>query len=450
MSSFLIYLMEVSFCSLIFFLLYFVLLKHETFFKWNRAYLNSSILLSFIIPLLQFKSSWIDSSILTYNLPALVVLENGENSMAIETAQWNLSFYLAWAYKLIFSLMALKLVLEFNRHFRLIQRFGYETDKGLKIVSVPGLKQVHSFFNFVCIPSQWDLPSDDAEQILLHERVHIRQGHFFDLLILSLAQLVCWFNPIWIFYRSAIKDQHEFLADQAVVEDQQSLTEYTRLILEQSHPGLQLNLSNYFNHSPLKNRIKMLTKTKSSFQARLKFMACLPLIGLLFFLFSCEPEELHDQKSVTYQVKTEDGKYVTVTTSDPDLIDSGKYPPPPPPPPSAPMNPDISNAEEVFIVVEEMPTFPGGQEKMIEYIYNEVTYPAQAKDQGLEGLAVVAFVVNKSGGLEQFEVKRDPGGGMGAEALRVVQSMPDWNPGKQRGKIVNVRFNMPVRFKLAD
>ncbi len=131
-------------------------------------------------------------------------------------------------------------------------------------------------------------------------------------------------------------------------------------------------------------------------------------------------------------------------------------PPPPPPPPPAP------KVEEIFKVVEQMPMFPGcersggsneelqacAQQKMLEYIYGNIKYPAIARENGVEGTAVITFVVEKDGSITDAQIIRDPGAQTGGEALRVVKTFPKWNPGKQRGKPVRVQFNLPVKFKL--
>ncbi|MBR9921148.1 MAG: energy transducer TonB [Bacteroidetes bacterium] len=117
--------------------------------------------------------------------------------------------------------------------------------------------------------------------------------------------------------------------------------------------------------------------------------------------------------------------------------------------------------EEIFVVVEQMPTFPGcedleskqdieqcAQSEMLQFIYKELQYPSEAKDTGIEGTVVVRFTVEKDGNLSNIKLLRDIGGGCGEEALRLVESMPNWNPGYQRGRPVRVNFNLPVKFQL--
>jgi len=134
---------------------------------------------------------------------------------------------------------------------------------------------------------------------------------------------------------------------------------------------------------------------------------------------------------------------------------------PAPVPPSA-----EEDIQEIFLVVEDMPRFPGcedmsgtksdkkncANQKLLEYIYSNIQYPQEARKAGIEGTCIVSFIIAKNGSVKNAKVLRDPGSGIGAEALRVVHSMNEndirWIPGKQRGKAVDTRFNLPVKFSL--
>lgn len=104
--------------------------------------------------------------------------------------------------------------------------------------------------------------------------------------------------------------------------------------------------------------------------------------------------------------------------------------------------------EEIFVFVEENPSYPGGDEKRIEFLRNNIKYPQLAKDNNITGRVFVKFVVEKDGSITNVRVVRDIGGGCGEEAVRVVKSMPRWNPGKQRGQPVRTEFNLPIIFNL--
>jgi protein TonB len=104
--------------------------------------------------------------------------------------------------------------------------------------------------------------------------------------------------------------------------------------------------------------------------------------------------------------------------------------------------------QEIFQIVEEMPAFPGGEAKLMEYVAKNIKYPQIARETGIQGRVFVGFVVEPDGSVSNVKVLRGIGGGCDEEAMRVVKSMPKWKPGKQRGKAVRVSYQIPVFFKL--
>ena len=104
---------------------------------------------------------------------------------------------------------------------------------------------------------------------------------------------------------------------------------------------------------------------------------------------------------------------------------------------------------EIFTVVEESPSFPGGDEARIRFLTENIKYPQIARESSIQGTVYVTFVVEKNGSVTDVRVLRGIGGGCDEEAVRVIKAMPKWNPGKQRGKPVRVQFNMPIKFTLA-
>ena len=114
-----------------------------------------------------------------------------------------------------------------------------------------------------------------------------------------------------------------------------------------------------------------------------------------------------------------------------------------------PENPVVDPDEgKVFLVVEEMPTFPGGEDEMLKYIARNIKYPPVARENNITGRVYVSFVVDKEGKIKEAKILRGIGGGCDEEALRVVKSMPDWKPGRQNGRSVQVQYNLPVNFTL--
>ena len=104
--------------------------------------------------------------------------------------------------------------------------------------------------------------------------------------------------------------------------------------------------------------------------------------------------------------------------------------------------------QEIFQIVEEMPAFPGGDQKLLEYVAKNIKYPQIARESGIQGRVFIGFVVEPDGSVSNVKVLRGIGGGCDEEAMRVIKSMPKWKPGKQRGKAVRVSYQIPVMFKL--
>ncbi len=119
---------------------------------------------------------------------------------------------------------------------------------------------------------------------------------------------------------------------------------------------------------------------------------------------------------------------------------------------AAPVEAPVEEEEEesvVFVVVETMPEFPGGQQALFKYLSENVKYPVIAQENGIQGRVICQFVVNKDGAIVDVEVVRSGGDpSLDKEAVRVIKSMPKWNPGKQRGKAVRVKYTVPVNFRL--
>ncbi|MBO4690977.1 MAG: energy transducer TonB [Paludibacteraceae bacterium] len=142
---------------------------------------------------------------------------------------------------------------------------------------------------------------------------------------------------------------------------------------------------------------------------------------------------VEDDKEVeSIEVNTEDDKEVEVVIA-------------------APVEAPVEEEEEevVFQVVEKMPEFPGGTQALFKYLSENVKYPVIAQENGIQGRVICQFVVNKDGSIVDVEVVRSGGDpSLDKEAVRVIKSMPKWNPGKQRGKAVRVKYTVPVNFKL--
>lgn len=117
-------------------------------------------------------------------------------------------------------------------------------------------------------------------------------------------------------------------------------------------------------------------------------------------------------------------------------------------PPVVKVEEEEESSQQIFMVVEEMPEFPGGQAALMSFIAKSIKYPVVAQENGIQGRVTCSFVVNKDGSIVDAEVIRGIDPSLDKEALRVINTMPKWKPGKQRGKPVRVKFTVPINFRL--
>ena len=149
-----------------------------------------------------------------------------------------------------------------------------------------------------------------------------------------------------------------------------------------------------------------------------------------------------DQLDAKVAVGTKDEEGVKDRTVEAVRSDIAVAAPPPPPAPK----PEVSN--KVFDVVEEMPSFPGGQAALMSFLSSNIKYPVVAQENGVQGRVIVGFVVERDGSITDVKVMRSVDPSLDREAQRVVKSMPRWKPGKQNGSAVRVKYTVPVVFRL--
>ena len=331
---------------------------------------------------------------------------------------------------------------------------------GIPVLFTSEIKTPFSFFNNLFWSTQLNhLSEEEQRQMVLHESAHIKKLHSFDVMFFELVTVVFWWNPLTYAYKISLREIHEFQAD-AYAIGQTNNRQYGRLLisLSQSFSALlplrsQPTLANHFFHSQLKKRIMMMTKKKSSGALRFKYLLILPV--LLTVIFACETvvqNELPEIDETTKAKIAEDDnilKYVTDTiiTFDPETKEE-----------------TIETVETpIYKVAERMPRFPGcedepgGEEavrkcsnqKLMENIFTNLKYPKEAKDNGVEGMVVISFVVGRfNGSILEPEIVKSLSPECDAEVMRVVKNMPPWIPGEHDGKKVDVKYHLPVKFKL--
>lgn len=295
-----------------------------------------------------------------------------------------------------------------------------------------------SFFNNILI-SDARARQGKLKPIIVHEAAHIRQGHSYDIVFSEFMCMLQWFNPfVWLF-RNAIRQNHEFLADRAVVKQQCNPAGYKALLLE-SLTGISIPVVNNFNHSSLKKRFIMLNKPVSGRGAHVRTLAIVlmlvTIVSAVMLMVQKETFALTPGNLSGYHPQT-------AATLPPVVADGTQTPY------SGEQIPDTaSGKDEVFMVVEKMPEFPGGESAMTTYLSASVKYPAEARKKGIEGTVMLQYVIEADGLVSNVKVLRSVEPSCDEAACKAVREMPRWMPGMQRGKAVRVQMQMPVKFAL--
>ena len=273
MTSVLVYLLKAALFLAVFYLVYEIFLKKETFFHLNRFFLVAGLWLSFLIPAFPIASPFRTETVSAGgDLSLLSVPPSG----GFEPADFLVVLYAAGVLVFLarFGFQLLKLR-------RVVQAHGIRRLRGVKIVAVDRLFSPFSFFDLIFLDPGPSLDAD-IRRILAHEQVHIRQLHSLDILLMEVVLSLQWFNPFVWPYKKALQATHEYLADAGVIAQGYSPVRYQLHMFEQ-HVGAPLfEFGHNFKTSQIKRRIMMLSKTKSPAAARLKVLLALPLaLGLI-------------------------------------------------------------------------------------------------------------------------------------------------------------------------
>ena len=418
------YLLQVSTCWIVFYGIYILFLQKETFFSINRYYLLSALVIGLWIPFIGgYLPANQASTEIHYAITQIAEIEvapQTENKVSIFT--WTNLFYLVYILGalLVFS----RFIFGLSKIYSIYKNASKTKSANYTLVESTKYHLPFSFFHFIFISKELPLHKDVAH-VLKHEELHANQWHSLDIVLTELLQVFFWFNPIIILYKNALKQSHEYLADAYVTKDH-NRSSYGQLLLRQSTSGLEIALANHFFHSQIKKRITMLYKEKSKRPAMVKYLAAIPVLIAMLIIFSSSQKTENVQEQDQIEASLEE------------------------------------QGDPIFKVVEEMPRFPGcedlkttakekencARQEMLNFIYQNMTYPTEARNSDIQGMCVVDFVIEKDGSISTGNIRRDIGGGCGQEALRVVNTMPKWRPAHQKGKPVRVRYTLPVKFKL--
>ena len=346
-------------------------------------------------------------------------------------------------YGLSVALLVVRQVVMYVQLSRLIMRSRKATAEqygldGVRLRLHNAEEKPFSWFGWVVVSNK-DMV-EGAREILTHEAAHVRAGHSWDILLADAVIIMQWFNPLAWIMKNTLKDIHEFEADEAVISSGVNAKQYQLLIIKKAVGARLYSIANSFNHSLTKKRITMMCKEKSSKWSRAKALYILPVAAVAALSFSTVENANADPDGKVNEFVAdgtisgvENNTQVVEVDSICEIA-------------QAPANDD---PEKVFQVVEVQPEFPGGMKEMMKYLQSNLKYPEAAKAAGAEGKAFVQFVVKADGSISDVQIMRSTGNeSLDAEALRVVKAMPKWRPAMNKGEAVNVKFVLPIVYKL--
>ena len=414
-----IYLLKANVGIALFYAFYKLFCQRDTFFQWRRFALLSFLGISFIYPLLNIQdwvkeqpamyeladyyANWMATEEITATTPVVIDAPQLPSLLTI-------GIYL---YYIGVIIMSFRFITQLCSVFRMRWKGTRSMIDGQRIISIPTEADPFSFFGwiFLYLPG---LKDESRQEILKHEQTHARQWHSMDVILCELITIVCWFNPFAWLIKTDIRLNLEYLADNKVAETTSDCKMYQYHLLNLVNKNVQTGLCNNFNVSHLKRRIIMMNKKRTHTTGRIKYALFVPLAAALLIAsnISCISSEKQEEISEKQESRAAEG--------------------------------------EVFQVVEEMPEFPGGMGECMKWLGQNIKYPADAKEKGVQGRVIVQFVVEKDGTIVNAKVVRGVDPDLDAEALRVVNQSPKWKPGKQKGEAVRVKYTLPIMFRLGN
>ena len=431
MIEFLIYDLKVAVLLAVFYMFYRLMLARETFHHVNRIVLLLTAVASFVLPLCVITIH----ETVTMQRAANVAVGSFQVDMMNEepaTPLWQIVlpilFIIGMVATLVHTLSSLFRIIRIIRHSELHP----QTDGTTICVTGNASLAPFSWMHYI-VMNRSDYETSDAA-ILAHERGHICLHHSWDLLLVDTLTALQWFNPAMWMLRSDLRAIHEYEADAAVLSQGINARQYQYLLITKAAGIGGYSLANGISHSTLKNRINMMLHTKSDRSHLLKLLTLLPIVGIALAVNAekvvdlryDEPQKQNTKKSVKGVAEKKAETFETNTAV-------GTFEP---------------VQGDVFDVVEEMPQYPGGPQALFKFLGENVHYPEEAEKAGIQGRVIATFIVEKDGSISQPTVVKSVDPLLDAEAIRVISAMPNWKPGKQNGKVVRVKYTVPLSFNL--
>ncbi|HEX2395769.1 MAG TPA: TonB family protein, partial [Bacteroidales bacterium] len=505
------YSIESAISLAVFYLFYRIFMSKSTHFRLNRFILMFSVIISMVLPALANRIDMPAAG--TLNLAIDFSTPESLPSTATsltQSANAETGYSLLEIIGLIYIAGAAIILARLGYqaiYLHAVSRLSKTSDyKGYKIISLDTDMVPFAYFNRIFIPAD-RINENSLESVIMHEQSHLTQGHNIDLFILQIITVLQWFNPfVWLFEKS-LKEIHEYLADEAVLESGKDKGNYQAILVNEALGGPVFILTNQFNKSLIKKRILMMKNVKSSKIVQLKALLVVPLLVGLLLAFANPPliSQTGDKdlivkgnvsdrfsgkpiagavvliKGTTTGTITDDqGNYELIVSGPGDVLivsitgfrtqetavgNMGK---------NSNLNflleqdiltidfnqgnklaledrsvqdhPKKSDSDGNFVLVEELPAYPGGTLALYKFIQDNLQYPYEAKTAGLAGTVLVIYTINTNGEVTDPKIIRGIQFDMDKEALRVTKLIKGWKPASQNGRPVSTTVTMPVEF----
>lgn len=440
-----VYALKVSIAQLLFYALYALFLRNDTWLQLKRFYLLMALAFSFAFPFINFSfPSEVDIPVVSevdipvvHTLTEVVVspftTEPFEGSSSWHT--WPVYVFVVGA-----AVMLCRLMWQIASIVRLRRSLPSHRQADCRLIFLPQGTLPFSFFRWIFISKS----ENHFSEVFCHELAHVRQWHSADVLLIHVATVLLWWNPVIYLWRKEMQINHENLADRSVLTSGCNAKTYQYILLQTYCRGQQMAVNNYFNVLQIKQRIAMMNK-KSAWHTATKYLLAMPVAALLLLSNQLQASQnaialttntlnITDDAVVKQTLEKASGKKSTIYT----WFKAPKF--------------TVAPYEdgEPFEAVDQMPTFPGGTRMLFKYLFEHLQYLLPDADKGKEGTVIIRFMVDKEGNVINPVVKQGATSLMNKEALRVVSQMPKWNPGKHKGKVVDCYFSLPIVFRLQD
>ncbi|RHO74879.1 M56 family peptidase [Parabacteroides sp. AF48-14] len=434
----LIYFLKVNLALALLYVCYRLLFREDTFFRLRRGVLLSIYLVAFLYPLPDL-SGWLAgqtsvADIVSYYSVLLpketVTMPNHEITSTTGWKETGLTvmqlIWLAGTSILLFRCLA-----ELFTVCQLYKKCRKITLNGIRICLLPKDESSYSFFKWIFISPSQDY-GEKLDDILVHERTHVCQWHSADILLSEIVCIICWINPFAWWLKKEISINHEFIADEQVMLSGFNKKEYQYHLIGMEQPNMAIaNLYNNFSVLPLKKRITMLNKKRTNSVRKVKYLALIPMAAGLLLLNNIDAMARVLNEKVTDVIQLPALETVVSETEIADPLPPGKD--------------KIYDLDKCDI----KPEFPGGEGALLQFLAKSIKYPVEAQRLGKQGTVNISFVIEKDGMITNAKIVQPLYPSLDKEALRVINSMPKWTPGKLKdGTVVRVQYTVPLTYRL--